>query len=146
MTHLPFFAKLSKQGFQIGSVPLNVLDVIPNNTPVTILQGIYFDEKGNEIITDGDLLIQNKWHLWLWIHEQPSLIYLEFTIPGNLVWQLHYSELKLNCHHYPTLQFWVAEIMKKLRIDEKHSMEVLLKSKGSAKILLSQDLKELQLG
>ena len=65
MTHLPFFAKLSHQGFEIGSVPLNVLDVIPNNTPVTILQGIYFDDKGNEIITDGELLIQNKWHLWL---------------------------------------------------------------------------------
>jgi hypothetical protein len=146
MTHLPFFARMFEKGFQIGCVPLTILDVIPNNTPVNILQGIYYDEKGNEIITDGELLIQNKWHLWLWIHEQPTLSYVEFNIPGNVIWQLHLGELKLSCSHHPTLRFWVSEIMKKLKIDEETSMESLLYSRGSAKILISQDLKELQLG
>ena len=145
MTHLPFFARMFDRGFQIGCVPVDVLDVIPNNTPIQLLQGIYHDERGNEIITDGELLIRNKWHLWLWIHELSTFTYVEFSIPGNVIWQLHQHELRISCHHYPTLEFWVKEIMKKLKIQDQDIISHLLHSKGSARLLISQDLKELQL-
>ena len=48
MNSTPNFGKLFSQGFQIGFVPINVLNVIPNNTPVKIIQAIYYDELGNE--------------------------------------------------------------------------------------------------
>ena len=56
MNSAPYFGKLFSQGFQIGFVPINVLNVIPNNTPVKIIQAIYYDELGNEQITDASFI------------------------------------------------------------------------------------------
>lgn len=144
MNVFPLFARLSNEGFQIGCVTMDILEIIPNNTPVNILQGIYFDEDGREIITDGESLIKNKWQLWLWLHEVATFYYVEFIMPGGVCWQLNHQELRLKCSHQPTLHFWIGEILDKLNI-EREELWKFRTEKGPARLLISQDLKLLQL-
>jgi hypothetical protein len=50
MNNIPFFARIFNGGFQIGGITIDILDVIPSDTPIEIVQGIYFDHLGNEVI------------------------------------------------------------------------------------------------
>ena len=145
MNSAPYFGKLFSQGFQIGFVPINVLNVIPNNTPVKIIQAIYYDELGNEQITDAEELIQNKWHLWLWIHEHENLSYIEFCIPGSVKWELHQNDLRIKCEHRATLMYWVSAILNDLKLPVEESVFRMLATPGESKLLLNHYLKHLQL-
>jgi hypothetical protein len=136
---------MSTNGFQIGCITVDILDIIPNNTPVEILQGIYFDDQGNEIITDGEALIKNKWQLWLWLHEIATFYFVEFQIPGGITWQLNHQELRVKCQHPATLSFWIGQVLDKLNI-EISELSTLRSEQGAApRLLISRDLKQLQL-
>lgn len=145
MNATSFFGKLSHNGFQISSVEIGVLNCLPNNTPVELHQGIFLDENGNQIITDGEALINNKWQLWLWLHETENLLYCEFKIPGNCTWRIFQNQLTLKCNHQGTLHFWVSEIFKLLGIAKQEAFESLHLAEGEAKILLDSEFSRLQM-
>jgi len=145
MNTIPFFGKLSKNGFQISSVEISILNCIPNNTPVQLHQGIFLDEEHNQIITDGEDLINNKWQLWLWLHETENLLYCEFSIPGGCTWRLFRNQLNLKCNHTPTLHFWASEIFKRLGIPKEEAFRSLYESQGEAKILVDLEFSRLQM-
>jgi hypothetical protein len=145
MNTIPFFGKLSMNGFQISSVEITILNCIPNNTPVQLHQGIFLDEEDNQIITDGEELINNKWQLWLWLHETENLLYCEFSIPGGCTWRLFKNQLTLKCNHKPTLHFWVNEIFKRLGIPKENAFKSLSESQGEARILVDLEFSRLQM-
>lgn len=145
MNNTPLFGKLYSYGFQIGFVPINILDVIPNNTPVKITQAIYYDNNGNEYITDAEALVQNKWQLWLWIHEHETPTHIEFCIPGEVKWEIHQNDLKIKCEHQATLMYWVSTVLNKLQLPVEASIYRMLTKPGEAKLLLNHYLKHLQL-
>ena len=85
-----YYANLGEHRFTLGRTNIEVLELIPPNTPVKVLQIIYVEYDGREVISDGEELLKTSADLWHWIQDIQHLVYLEFTHPFmNFQYQIY---------------------------------------------------------
>ena len=145
MKQTSYFGNLSSNSFRIGAVTQSVLDVIPNKTPIQVYQALYFDEDGNEVFSDLDDLIRNKWQLWLWLNEGHQCMYVEFIIPGGCTWIWNHNQLTLVCNHKGTRMFWVKQILIGLGLSVPQALMKMTLHPNKHCLLLNEDLFKLHL-
>lgn len=145
MKQTAYFGNLSQHSFRIGAVSHSILDLIPNKTPIKVYQALYFDEDGNEVFSDLDDLIRNKWQLWLWLHEGHQCMYIEFCIPGDCTWVWNHNQLTVICHHKGTRMFWIKQILNELGLSIPHALMKMNIYTNQHCLLLNEELFKLQL-
>jgi hypothetical protein len=102
--------------FRIENIDLSIIDVLPNNTKIMIHQVIYLNDEFEQVISDAEELIDSKWQLWLWMHQLPHIVYLEFRIPGEVIWQIQNNALTISCSHQATQMYWTLQVIRHLNI------------------------------
>ena len=117
--------------FRIENVDLNIIDVLPNNTKIMIHQVIYLNDQFEQVISDAEELIDSKWQLWLWMHQLPHIVYLEFRIPGDVVWQIQDNALTISCPHQATQMYWTLQVIRHLNIPLNRFVNALENNQAS---------------
>lgn len=134
-----YYANLGEHRFTLGRTNIEVLEVIPPNTPVKVVQIIYVEYDGREVISDGEELLKTSADLWHWIQDIQHLVYLEFTHPGECNWTIQNGETSICCLHRSTLVYWTSEILKFFRLATFKNYHRLAMNTGHNCILLTPE-------
>jgi hypothetical protein len=134
-----YYANLGDHRFTFGLTNIEVLEILPPNTPIRVVQIIYVEYDGREVISDGEELLKTSADLWHWIQDIHHLVYLEFSHPGECKWTIQNEELSIYCEHRSTLVYWTSEILKFYRLATFKNYHRLALSNGQNCILLTSE-------